>query len=137
MTLAPSDYVVLALAAGGAVTGLFIGASGALAFSGGTLAAIFAARLAWPLSASFLSSGLARVLAAALAALVAFWVVRALVRRTVKLAVAQPGDAVFGALMAALTGFAVGLGLVYLAQFVGLPGAEGSVLLEEVLGHVG
>ena len=61
MTLAPPDYVVLALAAGGAVTGVFIG----------------------------------------------------------------------------LSGFAVGLGVVWLAQFIGLPGAEGSALLSEVLGYVG
>ena len=43
MILAPPDYVVLALAAGGAVTGVFIGLSGALAFFSGSLAAAFAA----------------------------------------------------------------------------------------------
>ena len=39
MDLAPSDYVILALAAGGALTGLFIGFSGALAFLAGAVGA--------------------------------------------------------------------------------------------------
>jgi len=137
VTLAPPDYVILALAAGGVVTGLFIGFSGALAFFSGCLAAAFAATFGWRLSASALSSGLARGLAVALASLVAFWIVRTLVRKTVKVALAQPGDAVFGALAAGVSGLAVGLGLVWLAQFLGIPGAEGSSLLSEVLAHVG
>ena len=57
--------------------------------------------------------------------------------KTVKVALAQPGDSIFGALAAGLSGFAVGLGVVWLAQFIGLPGAEGSALLSEVLGYVG
>ena len=43
MNIAPPDYVILALAAGGAVTGLFIGLSGALAFFVGAVGAGFAA----------------------------------------------------------------------------------------------
>ena len=89
MDLAPSDYVILALAAGGALTGLFIGFSGALAFLAGSVGATFAARIGWPLSASYFESGLA-----------------------------------------------VGRGVVWLAQFLGIPGAEGSVLLSEVAAHV-
>jgi len=137
VTLAPPDYIILALAAGGVVTGLFIGLSGALAFFSGCLAASFAATFGWRFSASLLSSGLARGLAVALVALVAFWAVRALVRKTVKVALAQPGDSILGALAAGVSGFAVGIGLVWLAQFIGFPGAEASSLLSEVLGHVG
>ena len=137
MTRAPPDNVVHALAAGGVVTGLFIGLSGALAFFSGCLAASFAATFGWRISASLLSSGLARGLAVALAALVAFWAVRMLVRKTIKVALAQPGDSIFGAVAAGLSGFAVGIGLVWLAQFLGIPGAEGSSLLGEVLCHVG
>ena len=137
MTLAPPDYVVLALAAGGAITGIFIGLSGALAFFSGCLAASFAATFGWRFFASFISSGLARGLAVALASLVAFWIVRAIVRKTVKVALAQPGDSVLGALAAGLSGFAVGIGVVWLAQFLGFPGAEVSSLLNEVLSHVG
>ena len=74
---------------------------------------------------------------AALAALVAFWIARAIVRKTVKVALAQPGDSILGALAAGISGFAVGIGVVWLAQFLGFPGAEGSSLLNEVLGHVG
>lgn len=137
MTLAPPDYVVLALAAGGVVTGLFIGLSGALAFFSGCIAASLAATFGWRLFASFMSSGLVRGVAVALASLVAFWIARAIVRKTVKVALAQPGDSILGALAAGVSGFAVGLGIVWLAQFIGLPGAEGSSLLSEVLGHVG
>ena len=137
MTLAPPDYVVLVLAAGGVVTGLFIGLSGALAFFSGCLAASFVATFGWRFFASFISSGLARGLAVALASLVAFWIVRAIVRKTVKVALAQPGDAIIGALSAGISGFAVGIGIVWLAQFLGIPGADGSSLLSEVLCHVG
>jgi hypothetical protein len=137
VTLAPPDYVILALAAGGVVTGLFIGLSGALAFFSGCLAASFAATFGWRFSASLLSSGLARGLAVALVTLIAFWAVRALVRKTVKVALAQPGDSILGALAAGISGFAVGIGVVWLAQFLGFPGAEGSSLLSEVLSHVG
>ena len=137
MTLAPPDYVVLALAAGGAITGMFIGLSGALAFFSGCIAASFAATFGWHFFASFISSGLARGLAVALASLVAFWIARAIVRKTVKVALAQPGDSILGALAAGISGFAVGIGVVWLAQFLGIPGAEGSSLLGEVLCHVG
>lgn len=137
MTLAPPDYVVLALAAGGAITGIFIGLSGALAFFSGCLAASFAATFGWRFFASFISSGLARGLAVALAALVAFWIARAIVRKTVKVALAQPGDSILGALASGISGFAVGIGVVWLAQFLGFPGVEGSSLLSEVLCHVG
>jgi len=137
MNLAPPDYVILALAAGGAVTGLFIGLSGALAFFVGAVGAGFAATFCWPLSASYFESGMTRGVAVAIASLVAFWIVRMVVRRTVKVALAQPGDALFGAVVAALSGLAAGLGVIWLAQFLGIPGSEGSVLLSEVASHVG
>ena len=137
MTLAPPDYVVLALAAGGVVTGLFIGLSGALSFFSGCIAASFVATFGWHFFASFISSGLARGLAVALASLVAFWIARAIVRKTVKVALAQPGDSILGALAAGVSGFAVGIGVVWLAQFLGIPGADGSSLLSEVIGYVG
>ncbi len=137
MTLAPPDYVILALAAGGAVTGLFIGVSGALAFLAGTVVAVFVGRFGWSLSADYLESGLARGLAVFVMTLLAFWIARMLVKRTVKVAMAQPGDAIYGAVLAAVSGLALGLGAVWLAQFLGVPGAEGSVLLQEVAAHVG
>ena len=137
MTLAPPDYVILAIAAGCAATGLFIGVSGALAFLAGTAAAVFAGRFGWPFSANYLESGLARGLAVSVATLFAFWIARALVKRTVKVAVAQPADAIYGAVLAAVSGLAVGLGVVWLAQFLGIPGAGESVLLEEAASHVG
>ena len=137
MNLAPPDYVVIACASGGAVFGLFLGFSGALAFLAGSVAAVAAARLGWPLSEGFFSSGFMRGLSVALGTMLVFGIVRVLVRRTVKTAIAQPGDALFGALVAGVSGLAVGLGLVWLAQALGLPGAEGSVFLSEVLSHVG
>ena len=83
MTLAPPDYVVLALAAGGVVTGLFIGLSGALAFFSGCIAASFVATFAWHFFASFISSGLARGLAVALASLVGSETFLAMFRKAV------------------------------------------------------
>ncbi len=137
MNLAAPDYVILALAAGGAVTGLFIGISGSLAFLVGTIAAFFAGRFGWPFSANYLEFGLSRGLAVALLVVLAFWISRAIVKRVVKVAVAQPGDAIFGSILAAVSGLALGLLIVWIAQFLGIPGAEGSVLLEEVCAHVG
>ena len=137
MNLAPPDYVILALALGGAVTGLFIGFSGALAFLAGTAAAFCAARFGWPAVAGFFPSALVRALVVALATLVVFWAVRMLVRRTIRLAVAQPGDALFGALAGFVSGLAAGAGLVWLAAFLGIPGADGSALLNQVVSHVG
>ncbi len=137
MNLAAPDYVILALAAGGAVTGAFIGISGSIAFFAGTIAAFLAGRLGWPLSANFLESGLSRGLAVALAVVLAFWIARALVKRLVKVVVAQPGDAIFGSILAAVSGLALGLFIVWIAQFLGVPGAGSSVLLEEVCAHVG
>ena len=58
-------------------------------------------------------------------------------RKTVKVALAQPGDSILGALAAGVSGFAVGIGVVWLAQFLGIPGADGSSLLSEVIGYVG
>ena len=77
-----------------------------------------------------------RGVAVALGTILVFWLVRAVVGRTVKCALAQPGDAIFGAIAAAVSGLAAGLGLVWLAQFLGIPGAEGSVLLAELAAHV-
>lgn len=137
MNLAPPDYVILAFAVGGAVTGLFIGVSGALSFFAGTIGAVFAGRFGWAYSANYLESPLARGLAVSIATLLVFWIVRALVKRTVKFAVAQPGDAIFGAILATVSCFALGFSAVWLAQFLGIPGAEVSVLLEKVFAHGG
>ena len=137
MNLAPCDYVILAMAAGGAVTGIFIGISGALAFLAGTAVSAGAARLGWPITAEYLESGIARAAATTLLSLVAFWIARTLVRRTVKVAVEQPGDAILGALAAALSGFALGLALIWLGQFLGIPGTEESAFLQLLVEYVG
>lgn len=136
-TLAPSDWVVLVAAIVAAAAGLFIGFSGMLAFCAGTLAAAAAVCFGWAPAGAILHSGLARTLAVAVLAIFAFGIVRALVRRTIKLTVAQPGDAVFGAMTAGIAAFVLALGVVYLAQILGILGAEDSLILSEVLGHVG
>lgn len=137
MNFAIPDYVILSLAAGGAVTGLFIGVSGSLAFLAGAAAAFFAGRFGWPFSAAWFESSLARGFAVGLLVFFAFWIVRAVVKRTVKLAVAQPGDAIFGAIVASVSGFALGMAVVWLGQFFCVPGMEESVIFAKVLSNVG
>ena len=63
MTLFPSDYAILALAAAGAITGLFTGFSGALGMLAGTVGGTFAGRCCWGLSAAYLSASWQRALA--------------------------------------------------------------------------
>lgn len=100
MELGFPEYLVLAVALGGMVVGLFIGLSGTLAFMVASVAAAFAAKFGWAYLTTLLDATWARILAAALISLVLFWVVRLFVAKTVKLVVAQPGDAIFGALAA-------------------------------------
>ena len=99
------EYLVLAVALGGVIVGLFVGLSGTLAFMVASAAAAFAAKFGWAYLEPSLDATWARILATALISLVAFWVVRLIVAKTVKLVVAQPGDAIFGALAAGATAY--------------------------------
>lgn len=137
MTLELADYIILSITVITAVFGLFIGFSGTLAFLSGALAAVACGFLAWGPSADLiLNSGL-RALAVGIASLLVFGLVRFVVKKCVHGLVAQPGDAIFGALTSALSGALVSLGVVGLL-FLSL-GCEAarSGLLEKALNLLG
>lgn len=133
MNLTTPDYAVLALTLGGAVIGLFIGFSGALAFLCGSVAAAAAGSFAFPLLADEVANPWARGLAVGVGMLLVFGVVRYLVRKFVHGLVAQPGDAIFGSLVSALTGAACSLGVVWLVGTLTGDASFNSALLNRIL----
>lgn len=130
MAFLPADYVILGAAAVAAVFGLIGGFSGALAFLAGTVGAAVAGRLAWFASLDWFDAAWARALSALALALVAFGLARKVVRLVVHNILAQPGDAIFGILVAAASGFALALTAAYLLDLSGVWPVQ-SVLLEQ------
>ena len=114
MNYLPADYVIFGATAIAAVFGLLGGLSGALAFLAGTVAASLAGRCAWYASLDWFDASWARGLTSLAIALVAFGLARKLVRLVVHKILAQPGDAIFGCLVAAAAGFALSLAAAYL-----------------------
>ena len=134
MHLAVADYVVLVVTLAGAIFGLFGGFSGALAFLAGVGAASASVRFGWDALAARISTQWMLALAALAMALVAFGVARLIVKKTVNRLLAQPADAIFGALTAAVAAFGVSVAVLYLVNQVG--GEElqvESVILRDVL----
>ena len=138
MTLATADYVILGAALVAGIFGLFGGFSGALAFLAGVGAASAAVRFGWDALASRIETPWLLALAALAVALVAFGIARLIVKKTVHKMLAQPGDAIFGAIVSAVAGFALAVAATYLAKTVGGDdlGVESSIL-REVLSSVG
>lgn len=137
MALTGADYVVLAVTLGGAVIGLFIGFSGALAFLCGTAAAAAAGTFAFPMLASEIANVWVRGAAVGLGGLIVFGLVRLIVKKLVHGLVAQPGDAIFGSLTAAVSSFAVASSVVWLLGTLTGESAFASSLLQKVLACVG
>lgn len=104
MDLTALDYAILVSTLSGLVGGLFFGVSGALAFLLGLLASAFVAFQAWGPFASLVPSSAWRTLAVGVLALLVFGLVRVVVRKVVRGLVAQPGDAILGAVFSALSG---------------------------------
>ena len=128
MDFLPADYVILGVAAVAAVFGLIGGFSGALAFLAGTVGAAAAGRLAWYASLDWFDAAWARALAAFAIALVAFGLARKVVRLVVHGILAQPGDAVFGFLVAGASGFALALTAAYLLVLSNVCPVESALL---------
>lgn len=137
MSLEIADYVVLSTAVITAVFGLFIGFSGTLAFLSGALSAVACGFFAWEPSAELIANSWLRALAVGIASLLVFGLVRFVVKRGVHGLVAQPGDAIFGAITSALSGAIVSLGVVGLCFLSFGWQAARSELLETVLDWVG
>lgn len=100
----PADYVLCGLTLMMAVTGLFRGFSGTLAFALATAAAVLAGVFGWAYSASFTPVVWMRGAGTLVGALLTFGFVRMLVRKLVGGLLAQPSDALFGFLIGASFG---------------------------------
>ena len=137
MELTGADCAVLAVTLGGAVIGLFIGFSGALAFLCGAAASAAAGTFAFPLLATEIANVWARGAVVGLGGLLVFGLVRLIVKKLVHGLVAQPGDAIFGSLTAAASSFAVVLAVVWLLGTLTGEPLFSSALLQKVLASVG
>lgn len=138
MTPGVAEYAILVATLGAAVIGLFIGFSGSLAFLAGSLAAGAVARFGWMMAADYIPSVWTRGIAITVAALVAFGIARWIVKKTVHGFVAQPGDAIFGALVAGAVGFCFSAGgILLLAAFGIIDDSSVPAILTELLHHVG
>ena len=136
--LAFSDWCAIALSGTCAVLGLFGGFSGALAFLAGVGAAAASVRFGWGALESRIGSPWLLGLAALAMALVAFGIARLIVKKTVHKMLAQPGDAIFGFLVSAVSGFALSVSAVYALNRLGLwESGEESLILNVVLSFVG
>lgn len=107
MELLPADYALCGLTLVLAVTGLFRGFSGTLAFVLATASAVFAGMFGWAYSASFTPELWMRAAGTAVGTLLVFGLVRLLVKKFVNGLLAQPSDAVFGMAIGALCGAVV------------------------------
>ena len=112
MQLLPGDYVLGGLTLVMAVTGLFRGFSGTLAFVLATVAAGGVGVLGWPYSASFTSVLWMRGAGTLVAVLLAFGLVRLIVKKLVNGLLSQPSDAIFGFLIGVAFGGLLLLGWV-------------------------
>ena len=104
MQLLPADYVLCGITLVMAVTGLFRGFSGTLAFMLATVAAVGAGFLGWPYSASFTPVLWMRGAGTLVGVLLVFGLVRLIVKKLVGGLLAQPSDALFGAVIGSLIG---------------------------------
>lgn len=128
MTPAPADYVIAAVALAAAILGLFGGFSGALAFLAGVAGAAATARFGHGFLAQYIATDWMCLLATGLASLVAFGLARLVVKKTVHGLLAQPGDAVFGALTAGATGGFVALAAAFALRKFGIVAFDSALL---------
>jgi len=135
-SLYTADYVLCAVTLAAAVLGLFGGFSGALGFFAGSAAAGMAVKFGWSFARSLIQIPWVAAVATLVAALLAFGIARAVVRRIVRGLLAQPADAIFGSLVAAVTGAALaGAALVFAERMLGR-GVD-SVIVRVVMGCFG
>ncbi len=130
------DYVVLTITLVCTILGLFIGFSGAVAFFCGLGSAALAAKTVWAFSADYLAADWSRALATLVITLLAFGLVRTLIHKFVHVLLAQPADAIFGALAALFSAASVSLAFLWILTYFGLVTAD-SILLTEVMNLVG
>lgn len=116
MTFLPADYVLAAITLTLAVSGIFRGFSGTLAFILATAAAGCAAAFGWAWLAEYIAPVWMRAGATLVSGLLVFGLVRIIVKKTINGLLAQPADAIFGF----ITGAAAGLALPVLWAWSGM-----------------
>jgi len=119
MTFHTADYVLAAATLVAAILGLFGGFSGALGFCAGVVAAALVGRFGFAVIGAYVTTRWLAGLALLAATLLAFGLARVIVKRVVKGLLAQPADAIFGSLVAALTGAALALAAMFAAKHLG------------------
>ena len=107
MELLPADYALCGLTLVLAVTGLFRGFSGTLAFVLATASAVLAGMFGWAYSESFTPVVWMRVAGTLVGTLLVFGLVRMIVKKLVNGLLAQPSDALFGMVIGVLCGAVV------------------------------
>ena len=138
MALGVAEYAILAASLGAAVIGLFIGFSGSLAFLAATISAVATVYFGWTLSIDLLPNVLVRGSAVSTASLFVFGIVRWIVKKMVHGLMAQPGDAIFGAIAAGAVGLCLSSGgIMLLVAFGFMDESFAPPLLLELLSHVG
>lgn len=105
--LQTADYVLCGLVVVMAVTGLFRGFSGTIAFALAAAASSATGSLCWAWSAGVTDAAWQRVAGTMVATLLSFGLVRLVVKKIVNGLLAQPSDAILGALVGAALGAAV------------------------------
>lgn len=129
--LLPADYALCGLAIVMAVTGLFRGFSGTLAFVLAVASAALVGSFVWPYSVGFTDVVWMRGAGTLVATLLAFGIVRLIVKKLVNGLLAQPSDALFGALVGAMLGVLVLVGWAYSGLYL-----DYSNLAKEVSAYV-
>ena len=101
-----ADYVLCGVTIVAAVTGLFRGFSGTLAFALATAAASLVGSFGWSYSATMTDVAWQRGTGVLVATLLTFGIVRIVVKKLVNGLLSQPSDAIFGGLVGAGLGVA-------------------------------
>lgn len=127
-----ADYVLCGLALVSAVTGLFRGFSGTLAFALASAAAAATGSLGWAYSATMTDVAWQRGAGVLVATLLAFGIVRLVVKKIVNGLLKQPSDALFGAVTGAALGVAVPVVWAYSGLF-----PEYSAIVRAMAAYIG
>ena len=131
MQLLPADYGIAGLTLVLAITGLFRGFSGTLAFLVATAIAALAAGFGWSWSGTVSDVAWIRAAGVLVSVLLVFGLVRLVVKKFVKGLLAQPADAVFGLLVGALAGAMIVVGWAWSGMYL-----EYSALAREAAAYV-
>ncbi len=110
MQLLFADYLLIGLATVMAITGLFRGFSGTIAFFIAVVAGVTSGIISWTYAVDYTNETWIRALVTLAIALIAFGLIRIIVRKLVNGLLAQPSDAIFGFLIGVLFGAAIIVG---------------------------